>query len=127
MDGDFRLYFRQELVQDGRESLNYDIDKGLMTVLLPKAKGGEVFTDLDLLSTLLSGQKHEKKNMIEEVVEENTKKVLLEEKEDQENECVDWEIEPSLPMTEEQVVFFRCCLTVFPLPEHSRIRKQIWI
>jgi len=47
-----RLVFSSPLVEDGREKASFDVDTGLLTVLLPKQNKGEEFSDLDLLTLL---------------------------------------------------------------------------
>lgn len=52
-----RLNLPGEIVEDGRESASYDVDKGTFTVKLPKLHPGETFENLDLLTTLLAPKK----------------------------------------------------------------------
>ncbi|XP_078342073.1 protein SHQ1 homolog [Oculina patagonica] len=52
-----RLNLPGEIVEDGRESASYDVDKGTFTIKLPKLHPGEPFEDLDLLTTLLAPKK----------------------------------------------------------------------
>lgn len=56
------------MVQDGRECAKYDCDKGTFTITLPKAKHGEYFPDLDMITSLMAVPKARAKiNLIEEV------------------------------------------------------------
>ncbi|KAJ3147561.1 Hsp90 cochaperone shq1 [Geranomyces michiganensis] len=49
-----RLTFPESIVEDGREKASYDVDKGEITVALPKATKGQHFSDLDFLTKLMA-------------------------------------------------------------------------
>ncbi|KAI8822541.1 SHQ1 protein-domain-containing protein [Fimicolochytrium jonesii] len=49
-----RLNLPASVVENGRETAAYDVDKGEVTVKIPKATPGEHFPDLDLLTKLLA-------------------------------------------------------------------------
>ncbi|KAI8917775.1 SHQ1 protein-domain-containing protein [Powellomyces hirtus] len=49
-----RLTFPASIIEDGREKASYDVDKGEITVKLPKAIKGEAFADLDFLTKLMA-------------------------------------------------------------------------
>ncbi|KAI9011139.1 SHQ1 protein-domain-containing protein [Gaertneriomyces semiglobifer] len=49
-----RLHLPKALVEDGREKASYNVDRGEITVVLPKATKGEHFPDLDLLTKLMA-------------------------------------------------------------------------
>ncbi|KAJ3188872.1 Hsp90 cochaperone shq1 [Gaertneriomyces sp. JEL0708] len=49
-----RLHLPKALVEDGREKASYNVDRGEITVVLPKAIKGEHFPDLDLLTKLMA-------------------------------------------------------------------------
>ncbi|KAI8592159.1 SHQ1 protein-domain-containing protein [Geranomyces variabilis] len=49
-----RLTFPEPIVEDGREKASYDVDKGEITVALPKATKGQHFADLDFLTKLMA-------------------------------------------------------------------------
>ncbi|KAJ3044288.1 Hsp90 cochaperone shq1 [Rhizophlyctis rosea] len=51
-----RLNLPAPLIEDGRESASYDIDKGEITVKLPKETKGQHFADLDLLTKLMESK-----------------------------------------------------------------------
>jgi protein SHQ1 len=48
------LHFDQDVVEDGSESAHYDVDKGELTVSIPKRIKGEAFTGLDMLTKLIT-------------------------------------------------------------------------
>eukprot|EP01060_Flectonema_neradi_P006420 TRINITY_DN14340_c0_g1_i1.p1 TRINITY_DN14340_c0_g1~~TRINITY_DN14340_c0_g1_i1.p1 ORF type:complete len:518 (+),score=116.48 TRINITY_DN14340_c0_g1_i1:70-1623(+) len=59
-----RLTFDQEVIEDERAKATFDVDKEEMKVLVPKKNPGEIFTDLDCLTKLLSTE-IERKKLIE--------------------------------------------------------------
>ena len=56
-----RLTFDQKIMEDDTAKATYDIDSEIMTVLVPKLNKGEVFTDLDCVTKLLTTEKERKK------------------------------------------------------------------
>lgn len=50
----FRLTFPHEIVDDGRQKASYDIEKGELTVNVPKAVIGQEFENLDMITTLMT-------------------------------------------------------------------------
>ncbi|XP_068714980.1 protein SHQ1 homolog [Montipora foliosa] len=96
-----RLNLPGELVEDGRESATYDLDKGTFSVKLPKLHPGEFFEDLDLLTTLLAPRRQAKsttKALIEETGKgESINEVRQENGSKSEDEDFDWDIEQQLP------------------------------
>jgi protein SHQ1 len=48
------LHFNASLTEDGTEKSSYNVDTGVITLQIPKLVPGEFFTDLDLLTTLMS-------------------------------------------------------------------------
>ncbi|KAL4226388.1 Hsp90 cochaperone shq1 [Mactra antiquata] len=55
-----RLTLPGNIVEDGREKADYDVEKGIFTVLVPKETSGEHFEGLDMLTKLLAPQKKTK-------------------------------------------------------------------
>ena len=51
------LNFKQRLIEDGRESARYDIDKGEVLCKVPKETAKEYFEDLDMIAQLLNPKK----------------------------------------------------------------------
>lgn len=51
------LDFRKEIVEDGRESVEYDYETGYAEIDLPKKEAGTYFENLAMLSWLLNGSK----------------------------------------------------------------------
>ncbi|KND04881.1 Hsp90 cochaperone SHQ1 [Spizellomyces punctatus DAOM BR117] len=51
-----RLTFPASIIEDGREKASYNVDRGEITVLLPKATRGEEFPDLDLITKLMASK-----------------------------------------------------------------------
>ena len=43
-----------EIVEDGRESARYDVDKGDIVIKIPKQVEGQEFEDLEMISKLLA-------------------------------------------------------------------------
>ena len=56
-----RLTFDQEVIEDERAKASFDVDKEEMKVLVPKKNPGEIFTDLDCLTKLMSTEVERKK------------------------------------------------------------------
>ncbi|KAL2915200.1 hypothetical protein HK105_205307 [Polyrhizophydium stewartii] len=48
-----RLSLPGRLIEDGRERSSYDIDKGIVSLKIPKETAGEHFADLDMLTKLM--------------------------------------------------------------------------
>ncbi len=49
-----RLTFPNDIVDNGQQKSAYDVEKGELTVYLPKAVRGQVFENLDMLTTLMA-------------------------------------------------------------------------
>ncbi|KAJ9459249.1 Protein SHQ1-like protein [Diplonema papillatum] len=62
-----RLIFDQEIIDDATSKATFDVDKEELTVLVPKKTKGEVFTDLDCTTKLLSTELERKRANIEEL------------------------------------------------------------
>ncbi|XP_062522440.1 protein SHQ1 homolog [Corticium candelabrum] len=82
IDGpDFRFYMKPyylrlclpgDLVEDGRETASYDIDRATLVVRAPKANEGQWFDGLDMLTTLMAPRRrrqHDARPAIEEIQE----------------------------------------------------------
>jgi len=63
-----RLNLPKQVVEDGRESAKYDVDKGEFTIRVPKMVSGEHFPDLDMLTKLLASRKKAATKPLIEVV-----------------------------------------------------------
>eukprot|EP01064_Diplonema_japonicum_P003251 TRINITY_DN1211_c6_g1_i1.p1 TRINITY_DN1211_c6_g1~~TRINITY_DN1211_c6_g1_i1.p1 ORF type:complete len:521 (+),score=117.97 TRINITY_DN1211_c6_g1_i1:65-1627(+) len=61
-----RLTFDQEIMDDESGKASFDVEREEMKVLVPKKNKGEVFTDLDCLTKLLSTET-ERKKMVQEI------------------------------------------------------------
>lgn len=48
-----RLYFPFHVIEDGREKAQYNVEKGEISIFLPKLIFGQNFPDLDMLTKLL--------------------------------------------------------------------------
>ncbi|KAJ3050361.1 Hsp90 cochaperone shq1 [Rhizophlyctis rosea] len=111
-----RLTFPGSLIEDGRESASYDIDKGEITVKLPKETSGQHFPDLDLLTKLMATKSQSAatatntslvetpalpKPLIEVVgetgPEETSQQPDVPADSDDEDEEIDWEFPQELP------------------------------
>ncbi|XP_065829745.1 protein SHQ1 homolog isoform X2 [Oscarella lobularis] len=55
-----RLNFPGEIVEDGREKAQYDVDKGHILVYLPKVSPGQHFDGLDMLTALMAPKSKKK-------------------------------------------------------------------
>ncbi|XP_067024259.1 protein SHQ1 homolog isoform X2 [Acropora muricata] len=97
-----RLNLPGELIEDGRESASYDVDKGTFTVKLPKLNRGETFEGLDLLTTLLAPKRKAaapSKPLIEQSGDYGTgDQEKDDESNDDDDDEFDWEIEQQLPL-----------------------------
>lgn len=99
-----RLNLPGELIEDGRESASYDVDKGTFTVKLPKLNPGETFEGLDLLTTLLAPKRKAaapSKPLIEQSGDYGTVDQEKDDKssdDDDDDDEFDWEIEQQLPL-----------------------------
>ena len=71
-----RLNFSQEIEENGKEKATYNVDKGDVTVYVPKKNEGEYFEDLEITSKLLA-PKEPKVNtgLIEDLTEESDDEV----------------------------------------------------
>ncbi|PVD38054.1 hypothetical protein C0Q70_00664 [Pomacea canaliculata] len=49
-----RLHLPKPVIEDGRASVKYDVDKGMFTAKIPKLNSGEDFEGLDMLTKLLT-------------------------------------------------------------------------
>lgn len=98
-----RLYFPGDIIEDGREKAEYDVNTGVFKVEVPKKNCGEFFPDLDMLTTLLETKKKHMMKTIEVVEPEGQD----DEKKDNENDEVEdceipsdddlcWEVEQEL-------------------------------
>ena len=67
-----RLTFKQQLVEDGRERAEHDINGGMLTIWLPKATHGERFEGLDMLTELLRRPAPKPQNPLIEVLGSTT-------------------------------------------------------
>lgn len=96
-----KLHFSSEVVEDGTETAVYDVDSGKFEIKIPKAERGEVFTDLDMLTKILTPkvdtQKVKASALIEVLDGEKEPDEIPEYDEDE----IDWSIEQSLPLAED--------------------------
>lgn len=101
-----RLNLPGEIIEDGRESASYDVEKGTFSIKLPKLHPGEIFENLDLLTTLLAPKKKASLNVkpLVEIVESDTiAKVDDQEDESNSDEEFDWEFEQHLPLDNAEI------------------------
>jgi len=108
-----RLYFPCDVIEDGRESAEYDISTGRFKIEVPKKIAGEHFPDLDMLTTLLAKKKKHTIKPIEVIndvngVDSGDNKDILDEDNDDDNNDGDcdgidideeglcWEVEQEL-------------------------------
>jgi len=101
-----RLRLPGRVLEDGRESAQYDVDKGEMVVRLPKETKGETFADLDLHTKLLAtsseaNKKKDKGPLIQVVGESVDPAEAKEENESEEEE--DWELPQEVPSIEKPI------------------------
>jgi len=92
-----QLYFSNSIIEDGRESAQFDVDKGQFTVKIPKQVKRVVFSDLDMLTKLMtpvtSSEKIKASSLIE--VLDSSKDVA-----ECEEDNIDWTIEQTIPEDE---------------------------
>lgn len=109
------LTFKQQLAEDGREKAQWDVDRGEMTVFLPKKNKGEHFDNLDTLTELLTkparkpgaGPAADRPVELVQVVDSQDDPSALHrgqgdagEDDDGEEEEFDWEAEQAVPEPE---------------------------
>ncbi|XP_067685245.1 protein SHQ1 homolog [Haliotis asinina] len=99
-DSDFKFYSKPyflrlnlpgNIVEDGRETANYDADAGTFTIRAPKQTPGQVFEGLDMLTKLLAprGDRSAKQPTIEVMGEES----ILPSDALPDEEDIDWSVE----------------------------------
>ncbi|XP_071083005.1 protein SHQ1 homolog [Haliotis cracherodii] len=109
-DSDFKFYSKPYFLrlnlpgnirEDGRETANYDADKGTFTIRAPKQTPGQVFEGLDMLTKLLAprGDGSAKQPTIEVMGEES----MLPSDALDEEEDIDWSVEQT-PFIETSVL-----------------------
>lgn len=89
-----RLELPGNVLDDDRANASYDISSGFVHIKFPKETPGEVFPDLDLLTTLLVNQNKEpvKKPLIEEVEDTPSPSTSQNASKDEEKEVkIDWQ------------------------------------
>lgn len=89
-----KLELPGNVLDDDRANASYDISSGFVHIKFPKETPGEVFPDLDLLTTLLVNQNKEpvKKPLIEEVEDTPSPSTSQNASKDEEKEVkIDWQ------------------------------------
>ncbi|XP_053297408.1 protein SHQ1 homolog [Pleuronectes platessa] len=91
-----RLTLPGRIVEDGREKAKFDIDKGLVTLRVPKETSGENFEGLQMLTSLLAPKgSRSAKPLVEDLSLGCSESVgdVEDEEEDDEEEEFDWQVE----------------------------------
>ncbi|XP_047440177.1 protein SHQ1 homolog [Mugil cephalus] len=92
-----RLTLPGRIVEDGRETAKFDIDKGLFTVRVPKETAGEHFEGLQMLTSLLAPKgSRSAKPLVEDVSAGCGESAADDEEEDEEE--FDWQVEQEVYM-----------------------------
>ncbi|XP_037638377.1 protein SHQ1 homolog isoform X1 [Sebastes umbrosus] len=88
-----RLSLPGRIVEDGRENAKFDIDKGVVTVRVPKETAGEHFEGLQMLTSLLAPKgSRSAKPLIEDLSTGNGEGAGDDDEEEDEEEF-DWQVE----------------------------------
>ncbi|XP_068450423.1 protein SHQ1 homolog [Clinocottus analis] len=89
-----RLSLPGRIVEDGRETAKFDIDKGLVTLRVPKETSGEHFEGLQMLTSLLAPKgSRSARPLIEELSTGGGEGAEGGEEEEEEEEDFDWQVE----------------------------------
>ncbi|KAJ8409240.1 hypothetical protein AAFF_G00234380 [Aldrovandia affinis] len=102
IDGeDFKLYAKPyflrltlpgRIVEDGREKASFDVDKGLLTLRIPKETPGQHFEGLQMLTSLLAPKgSRSAKSLVEDMAACSGSEVA--EEEDEEEDDFDWQVD----------------------------------
>nr|XP_022299523.1 protein SHQ1 homolog isoform X3 [Crassostrea virginica] len=89
-----RLSLPGNIVENGHEKAEYNSDKGVFTIVVPKETPGEVFEGLDMLTSLLTPKSQKlKKPVIEVIKKDDEEESQSVEEEEEEEEEFDWQVE----------------------------------
>ena len=117
-----RLYFPAEIIEDGRETATYDISTGIFHLKLPKKNSGELFHNLDMLTTLLAPKKGTIKPIIEVVSGETT---CSNESEDEDEEDYSWELEQQLYNPSENILAYKYGFADQSFMDPERVKEEL--
>ncbi|XP_031701508.1 protein SHQ1 homolog isoform X2 [Anarrhichthys ocellatus] len=88
-----RLSLPGRIVEDGREKAKFDIDKGLVTLRVPKETSGEHFEGLQMLTSLLAPKGSRSAKPLIEDLSAGGGEGAGDDDEDEDEEDFDWQVE----------------------------------
>ncbi|KAM6947165.1 protein SHQ1 homolog isoform 2-T2 [Lycodopsis pacificus] len=88
-----RLSLPGRIVEDGREKAKFDIDKGLVTLRVPKETSGEHFEGLQMLTSLLAPKGSRSAKPLIEDLSAGGEGAGDDDDEDEDEEDFDWQVE----------------------------------
>ena len=92
-----RLYFSGQIVEDGTESAQYDVDSGVFTIRIPKESKGEMFDNLDMLTRLITPTSNKKPVRAAAIIEVLDSSPTVDNALEEE---IDWSVEQVLPCSD---------------------------